>query len=216
MVMTDYRIDLSQFPQTLHRIVKAWYGWQEVYLRKLGKYPGQDQRQPKPWETAAQVFWGARPPELVNESDLVITDGSGERYYVSAQDGVYYIDEEERGRRARYWMFRRLDDAEKGVLFLISQAARPGKYSDSPRYRWNAQGLNPGVYLQKPDPENFPGRVTMTVDHEPVDRGWMGENDAIPFSHAITLTYDQLDNTVREGIPPDWFKVNVVSDSPLV
>jgi hypothetical protein len=153
------------------------------------------------------VFWGARPPEMIDGDDLAITDSSGESYFLSPQDGVYYIDEKERGSRGRFWMFRRLEDAEKGLLFLMSQAARPGKYSDSPRHRWYQQGLNPDVHLHKTDPENFPGRVTMTVDHEPVDRGWMGENDAVPFSHAITLTYDELDDAVREGIPPDWFSV---------
>jgi hypothetical protein len=213
--MTEYRLDLSKFPPELHRIVKAWYAWQEVYLRKMGKYPGQDQRAPKAWESAEQVFWGARPPELIDERELAITDSSGESYYLSPQDGVYYIDEMERGSRGRYWMFRKLEDAEKGLLFLMSQAARPGQYSDSPRYRWSKQGLNSGVYLAKPDPENFPGRVTMTVDHESVDRGWMGENDAIPFSHAITLTYDELNRAVREGVPSDWFTIGVVGDAPV-
>jgi hypothetical protein len=216
MVTTDYRLDLSKFPPALHRIVKAWYIWQEVYLRKLGKHPGQDQRPPKSWETAEQVFWGARPPKMASERDLVITDGSGETYYLSPQDDVYYIDEEERSSRGRFWMFRRLEDAEKGLLFLMSQAARPGKYSDSPRYRWNEQGLNANVHLHKTDPEKRPGRVAMTVDREPIDRGWMGENDAIPFSHAITLTYDELDSAVREGIPPEWFTVNVVSASASI
>ena len=208
--MTDYQVDLSRFPTAMHRIVRAWYCWQGIRLRKLGRRPGEDQRPPKPWETAEQVFWGARPPEMVSEPELAIIDDVEGSYFLVSEDSVYYIDEKDRASRERYWMFRRFEDAEKCLLFLMSQNARPGKYSDSPRFRWNKEGLNPRVSLHKPDPDNFPGRVAMTVDQEPVDRGWMGENDAIPFSHVITMTFDELDRVLRDGISPDWFTVNVV------
>ncbi|ETZ55882.1 hypothetical protein L838_0703 [Mycobacterium avium MAV_120709_2344] len=46
-------------------------------------------------------------------------------FLVLGEDG-YYIDEESRGSRENFWMFRRFDDAEKYMLFLISQEARPG------------------------------------------------------------------------------------------
>jgi hypothetical protein len=207
--MNDYQIDLSQFPPALHRIVKAWYLWQAVNLRKRGSYPGKEQRVPERWETEEQVFWGARPPEMKNDSELALVDDAGLSYYLVPEGAVYYIDEKERGSRGRYWMFRNYEDAEKCLLFLISQAARPGKYSDSPRFRWYQEGLNPKVILNKPDPENFPGRVSLTVDREPTDRGWMGENDAVPFSHAIVMTFEELDADLRQGIPPEWFDVNI-------
>jgi hypothetical protein len=206
--MASYHIDLSQFPPALHRIVKAWYAWQAVYLRKQGTYPGAERRAPERWETAEQVFWGARPPRMTNESELAFIDNAGVSYYIVAEDDVYYIDEEERGSRGRYWMFRNFEDAEKCMLFLISQNARPGEYSDSPKFRWYREGLDPRVSLSKPDPVNYPGRVSVTVDQEPTDRGWMGENDAVAFSHAIVMSYGELDDTLREGIPDDWFKLN--------
>lgn len=209
--MIDYHIDLSQFRPPLHRIVKAWYLWQAVYLRKHGSRPGEEQREPEPWETAEQVFWGTRPPQMVSNSELAFFDDADVTYYLVTADDVYYIDEEERGSRGRYWMFRNLEDAEKCVLFSISQRARPGEYSDSPRFRWYRQGLDPRVSLNKPDPVNYPGRVSMTVDQEPVDRGWLGENDAVPFSHAIVLTYDELDATLREGVPDDWFDLHLIT-----
>ncbi|WP_198157872.1 hypothetical protein, partial [Mycobacterium celatum] len=155
---------------------------------------------------------GARPPEITNDSELALVDNADLSYYLVPDGGVYYIDEEERGSRGRFWMFRNYEDAEKCLLFLISQAARPGKYSDSPRFRWYQEGLNPNVTLRKSDPENFPGRVTLTVDQESADRGWMGENDAVAFSHAIVMTYDELDAALRRGIPPEWFNVNIISD----
>lgn len=198
-------VDLTKLPASLHRIVNAWYQWQKVNLRKVGRVPGGSQRAPKPWESREQVFWGARPPEMTDDNTLVLAVDSEDSYFLVNDNGVYYIDEKERGTRRRYWMFRALEDAEKCLLFLISQSARPGKYSDSPRFRWNAEGLDSRVSLSKPDPENYPGRVSMTVDAEPIDRGWMGENDAVPFSHAITMTYDQLDEALREGVPQEWF-----------
>lgn len=203
--MGDYDIDLSRFPPEFHRIVKAWYSWQAVYLSKRGRYPGGEHRAPERWETAEQVFWGARPPQMTNDHELSFIDDADVSYYLVAENGAFYIDEKERGSRGRYWMFRNFEDAEKCMLFLISQIARPGTYTDSPRFRWYQEGLNPRVSLHKPDPKNYPGRVSLTVDEEPIDRGWMGENDAIAFSHAIVLTYEELDATLREGIPADWF-----------
>src|ERR1700761_1509976 len=211
--MTEYRIGLNQFRPSLHRIVKAWYLWQVVDLRKRETYPGQPQRDPEPWETAEQIFWGARPPQMVSDSELAFFDGGDIFCCLVAEGGVYYIDEAERGSRGRYWMFRNFEDAEKCVLFLISQRAWPGRYSDSPRSRWSREGLDARVSLDKPDPVNYPGRVSMTVDQESSDRGWMGENDAVPFSHAIVLTYDELDARLREGIPGDWFDVHFITDN---
>lgn len=203
--MTDYDIDLSRFPPAFHRIVRAWYSWQVVYLRSRGSYPGERGRTPGRWETAEQVFWGARPPQMTNDSELSFVDDADLSYYLVHENDLYYIDERERASRGRYWMFRNFQDAEKCILFLISQNARPGSYSDSPRYRWYQEGLDSRVSLSKPDPTNYPGRVSMTVDEEPIDRGWMGENDAVAFSHAIVLTYEELDASLREGIPADWF-----------
>ncbi|BCQ10175.1 hypothetical protein JMUB5695_03630 [Mycobacterium heckeshornense] len=209
--LTDYRIDLSRIPPDFHRIVKAWYLWQAVYLRARGSYPGAVRRAPEKWETAEQVFWGARPPQMTARSELAFIDDADVSYFLVAEDNLYYIDERERGSRGRYWMFRNFEDAEKCLLFLISQRARPGRYSDSPRSRWYKEGLHPQVFLHKADPENYPGRVTLIVDEEPVDRGWMGENDAVPFSHAIVLSYEELDAVLREGVPDDWFDLNLVT-----
>jgi hypothetical protein len=126
-------------------------------------------------------------------------------YYLVPQDGVYYVDSQERGARQRYQMFRRLDDAEKFLLIQFSQSARPGKLSDSPVFKWYRAGLAPAVSLHHPDSANFPGRVSLRVTGEPEDRGWMGETDAISFSHVVNVPFEELDRTLRVGIPPDWF-----------
>lgn len=210
--MTDYHLDLTTFPVFLHRIVKSWYVWQEVYLRGHNQFPGQAQRQPKPGETREQVFWGRRPPEMTSRHELALIDDGDVSFYLVCEDNSFFIDSQERGSRDTYWMFRRFEDAEKYLLFLISQGARPGQYTDSPAYRWYQEGLDPRVTLTKPDPVNFPGRVSLRVDQEPTDRGWMGETDAPAGSHVLVLNFEELDSVLRQGIPADWFAINIGGD----
>lgn len=123
---------------------------------------------------------------------------SGEpRYFLVPEDKVFYIEAEERGNRVRYWMFRQLADAEKCLLFLNHQG---GLSPSSPPFRWYRRGLHPRVSLSKPDPENVPGRVSLTVDDEPTDRGWMGVNDAISLSHVLLMSYKDLENELRQHV----------------
>ncbi|BBX99004.1 hypothetical protein [Mycobacterium lacus] len=210
--MPDYQVDLRMFPPSVHRIVRAWYSWQEVYLRKMGSYPGKDEREPRGLETREEIFWGGRPPVMTNDCELRFFDDWELSYYLVFEDDQYYIDRTSRGSRGRYIMFRRFEDAEKYAVFLISQVARPGYYEQSPSFRWYKEGLHPRVALAKPDPVNHPGRVSLTVDQDATDRGWMSEHDAIAGSHVIVLSFDELDATLREGISPDWFSINIVSN----
>ncbi|OBG24511.1 hypothetical protein A5764_08835 [Mycobacterium sp. 852002-51057_SCH5723018] len=133
-------------------------------------------------------------------------------YFVVKEGDAYYIDQKERSSRGRYWMFRRFEDAEKYLLLLISDFARPGEYSDSILFRWYKEGIDPNVSLTEIDPDNYPGRVSLRVDREETDRGWMSDYDATIFSHAIALTYEELDGALREGIPPEWFNFRIVAD----
>ncbi|OBF04705.1 hypothetical protein A5730_16765 [Mycobacterium sp. ACS4054] len=148
---------------------------------------------------------------MMGSHELAFIDDGDVSYYLTWEGGQFFIDSEERGSRRTYWMFKSYDDAEKYLAFLISQMARPGKYSDSPSFRWYQEGLNPMVSLSKPDPANYPGRVSMTADHEPSDRGWMPEHDAIAASHLIVLSFEELDCVLRQGVPPDWFTLNIRS-----
>jgi hypothetical protein len=209
--MNDYYVDLSKFSSPLHRIVKSWYVWQTVYLRRCGSYPGDAQRLHSAFESPEQAFWGKRPPQITGDSEVAFAGDAEICYFLVKENGSYYIDQKERSSRKRYWMFRRYENAEKYLLLLMSDFARPGRYSDSPPFRWYKEGLNSRVTLTESDPENFPGRVSLAVDQERLDRGWMSDHDTIIFSHAIVLTYEELDNAFREGIPPAWFAFNVVA-----
>jgi hypothetical protein len=208
--MTDYPVKLSEFPAFLHRIVLAWYEWEQVYLRKMGRYPRAGIREPLGGAAGDETVRGRRPPEMTNDNELAFIDDGDMSYYLVFADDVFYIDSKERGSRNTYWMFRAFEDAEKYVLFLISQMARPGDYTDSPAFRWYQEGLDPRVTLSRPDPVNFPGRVSLRVDQEATDRGWMAESDAPAASHVLLLSYNQLDSALREGIPPEWFTINFV------
>lgn len=148
---------------------------------------------------------------MIDNETLRFFDDYELSYFLDLGKDGYYIDKQSRGSRKNLWMFRRFEDAEKYMLFLISQAARPGRYTDSPSYRWYQEGLNPRVTLTKPDPINYPGRVSVTVDGESKDRGWMPEHDAVAASHLMLLSFDELDRALRQGIPPDWFSFNVIT-----
>ncbi|WP_156660576.1 hypothetical protein [Mycobacterium sp. 852002-10029_SCH5224772] len=206
--MTDLYINLSEFPPPLHRIVKSWYSWQEIYLRKMGKpLPQSDSGAQK---NIQDLDWGTRPPTMTDSITLRFLDDYELSYYLIIDDNRYYIDKQSRGSRKTYWMFRRFEDAEKYMLFLISQEARPGRYSDSPSYRWYQEGVDPRISLTRPDPVNYPGRVSITVDRESTDRGWMPEHDAVAASHLIVLSFEELDDILRQGIPPDWFSLKII------
>lgn len=209
--MTEYQLDLRSFPPKLHRVVKAWYAWSAARLRARGTSPGSDDRNPATWETAEDVFWGGRPPKMTSENELTFIDDREISYHLVCAGDVYYIDKTSRGSRKRYWMFKRFDDAEKCVLYLISNFFRPGDPTNSIAFRWHQEGLDPRVSLSQPDPANFPGRVSLTVAQEAVDRGWMGRSDAIDFSHALLMDYEELDNALREGLPSDWFSSSFVA-----
>lgn len=199
-------MDPESFPEHLRRLVSAWYTWQRAYLWAHDQRPEENQRPPEEWESEEEVRWGALPPRMNTDSVLTFANPSGEMLYILEEkpDG-FYISTQERGSTKTYWMFRGPADAEKFLLYSIAEEARPGKYSDSPQCRWAREGLDPRVRVQHTDPETYPSRVSLTVDHEPQDRGWMGEADTIGFSHAIVLTFEALDELLREGIPERAF-----------
>jgi len=211
--MNDYYVDLSKFPPHLRRVVKSWFVWQAMYLRARGSYPGDDRRTSAEWESPERIFWGKQPPQIVSDSEVAFSGDAEISYFLVKEDVAYYIDQKERSSRGRYWMFRHFEDAEKYLLLLISDFARPGEYSDSILFRWYKEGVDPNVSLKEIDPDNYPGRVSLTFDQEDTDRGWMSDYDATIFSHAIALTYEELEHALREGIPPDWFNSGIVDDS---
>lgn len=118
-------------------------------------------------------------------------------YFLVPEDDVFYIEAQERRTRGRYWMFRQRSDAEKCLLFLNHQG---GRSPESPLFRWYRRGLHPRVSLSKPDPENAPSRVSLTVDGEPADRGWMDMDDAVSLSHVLLLTYEELEYELRQDV----------------
>ncbi|MBZ4533765.1 hypothetical protein [Mycobacterium avium] len=205
----DLPINLKEFPPELHRIVKSWYSWQAIYLRKMRKPLPQSGA--KVDNSSQTPDWATQPPTMTDKETLRFLDDYELAYFLVLGKDGYYIDKKSRGSRKNLWMFRRFDDAEQYMLFLISQEARPGRYSDSPSYRWYQEGLHPGITLTKPDPVNYPGRVSITVDGEPIDRGWMPEHDAVAASHLMLLSFEELDGALRQGIPPDWFSFNIIT-----
>src|SRR5436305_4004356 len=108
--MTTYHVDLSEFPAALHRIVKSWYGWHNVYLRKSGNFAEPDG--PEETGTPQRISWGGvRPPRMTSADELCFSDDYELAYYLVVENNEYYIEKKSRGSRGRYWMFRRFEDA---------------------------------------------------------------------------------------------------------
>lgn len=128
-------------PDRLKRVIDAWYAWQAARERN-------HQSSTRP----GNLLVGQRPPATFDDGSLAFVDELDVSYYLVPEDDVYYVDSEERGSRKRYWMFRRLDDAEKFLIFQFSQSARPGKLPNSPAFKWYRDGLSPTVLFTIPTP----------------------------------------------------------------
>lgn len=62
--------DVKDIPEAFRDIASSWYMWQRVYLRARHRRPGDRERAPKKWETEAEIVWGARPPQMVDDSGV--------------------------------------------------------------------------------------------------------------------------------------------------
>lgn len=207
--MTTYSINVSLIPPYLHRLVFAWYTWRVVGLRGSGEFPGTSTRVPEPWETTADVFWGRRVPIMGTPQELAVIDAVDLSLYIGSEGEGIYVDQEIRGTRRRKAVFRDVQDAEKYLLLLFSQTERPGSYNQSPDYLWYQNGLAPSVQIRPVDPElEYPQTFYYCVDGH--DRGWMSESDAVSFSHAVLLSYEELESELKKGIPPEWFDFTLV------
>lgn len=196
--------DTNDAREPFSGIASRWYFWQTLYLWAHDRQPGSETRAPKTWETEAEVYWGARPPEMADGSTLSFAHPSGEfMYYLSQESDVFYLAVEERRVQKRYWMFRLLEDAQKYIDCTLSDATQSIRQTDRLWRRWTELGLNSHVTLTYPDVNQYPGRVSLTVDDEPRDRGWMGKSDAVPFSHAIVLSAKELERLLISQFPDE-------------
>ncbi|ETA93548.1 hypothetical protein O982_21955 [Mycobacterium avium 10-5581] len=39
----------------------------------------------------------------------------------------------------------------------------------------------------------------------------MPEHDAVAASHLMPLSFEELEDALRQGIPPDWFSFNIIT-----
>ena len=73
--------DVKDIPEAFRDIASSWYMWQRVYLRARHRRPGDRERAPKKWETEAEIVWGARPPQMVDDRTMSFAHPSGEFFY---------------------------------------------------------------------------------------------------------------------------------------
>ncbi|WP_156920438.1 hypothetical protein [Segniliparus rugosus] len=197
---------MSQFPEALHRTVRQWCVWREIYLRHTGRRIGLLSSDPESFD-----YWYAWPPKMATPTELRLGLASNENSYLVAEDGCFYLESEERGSRGRDMTFTNFPDAEKAVLFSLADVARSVNNLDSLDLLWYREGLHPRVTLTNLEPEKeFSQKFGIIVDQEPAYRGWMTQSGATVFSHVVVLTYEELDARLREGVPPGWFTLELV------
>ncbi|WP_343574749.1 hypothetical protein [Mycobacterium sp.] len=203
--MKKFNVELNLIPPALRRLALTWYRWQEITERKRNKAALMH-----PEDPLRQEYWKYYPPQMRSAHEFRIGDDDFS-YYLVSSEGLFYVDIAQRSARSRNCMFRSFYDAEKYLLFKIADSARLVNGLGYLSALWYQQGLNPRVTLKNLEPnEKYPNKFSLTVDQEPVDRGWMDEMDATAFSHAIFLTYEELDARLREGVPPEWFTLELV------
>ncbi|GAB4997638.1 hypothetical protein JHV666_27350 [Mycobacterium avium subsp. hominissuis] len=120
--MIDLHINLKEFPPELYRIVKSWYSWQTLSLRKMRKPLPQSGA--KVDNSSQTPDWATRPPKMTDNETLRFLDDYELAYFLVLGNDGYYIDKQSRGSRKNLWMFRRFDDAKKYMLFRVCRTDR--------------------------------------------------------------------------------------------
>ncbi|ADG97262.1 hypothetical protein Srot_0783 [Segniliparus rotundus DSM 44985] len=107
-------------------------------------------------------------------------------------------------------MFRNFDDAEKYMLFLLASGAYMMNRLGFLSIEWSNRGVAPWARVENLEPEvEYSEKFSVSIEGESGDRGWMKERDAIIFSQIARLAYEELDAKLREGIPPEWFTLEI-------
>lgn len=197
-------IDLQNFPPDMRRIAGAWYHWQATALRSIGKDIGTVRL---PTGSAEYSFWLANPPRI--DADGLLLDIGDVQYRARPFEDGWSLTKEERGIASERGVLRAFPDVEKYLLYLMGQLPRRTDYTSAPDYRWYQQGLDPRVRLEKTDPAAEYSYMFLFVDEEPTDRGYLGQMDAVTFSHPLVMSYEQIDATYREGLPNEWLSLDV-------
>src|SRR5437764_1176059 len=78
-----------------------------------------------------------------------------------------------------------------------------------PDFRWYREGADTRARLEKTDPTAGYSYISLYIDNEPLDQGYLRQIDAITFSHPLLLTYDQVDATYRDGLPSEWLALEI-------
>ncbi|MFI6997667.1 hypothetical protein [Nocardia sp. NPDC050175] len=198
-------IDLRAFWPETRRGVRSWYEWQAAAMRSRGEFVGRGR---VAGACTEYEFWLANPPRF-NDDRLCLDIGGLEWVTAQAKDG-WLVAKVERDLPSPVGVLRSFVDMEKYLLCLMGGVPYIGELrAMAPGTRWYREGLSPRVRLEKKDPTLDYSDISLYVDDEVVDRGHLGEIDAIRFSHPLVMTYEQVDLSFKAGLPHEWFALDV-------
>ncbi|WP_135234795.1 hypothetical protein [Nocardia sp. CS682] len=199
--MTHAAIDLRIFPSDMRRVVRSWYEWQAASVRSQGKDLGRTRI---PGADPEYEFWLANTPR--SEGARLYLDIGGLSWVVAGSGDGWLLTKDERNLPSPVGELRSFADMEKYLLCLMGGVPYVGRLrAEAPGTRWYREGVHPRVRLEKVDPTLEYSDRLLYVDDEVVDRGHLGEIDAVRFSHPLVMNYQQIESTFKAGLPSEWF-----------
>lgn len=189
----------------MQRVVRSWYEWQAAALRSAGKDIGVARI---PGAAPEYEFWLANPPRF-NDGQLYLEIG-GLKWIVTQSSDAWLLTKDERDLPSPVGELRRFEDMEKYLLCLMGGVPYAGQLrAAAPGIRWYREGVDSRVRLEKVDPASEYSDRILYVDDEVVDRGRLGEIDAVRFSHPLVRSYDEVDSIFKSGLPQEWFTLDI-------
>ncbi|WP_330182172.1 hypothetical protein OHB26_38595 [Nocardia sp. NBC_01503] len=151
-------------------------------------------------------YWLANPPRV--DGQALLFEIGGMNYRVEQSSSGWALTKEERGLTSMLGSLRNYEDVEKYLLRLMGGVPQRAERTSSPDYRWYREGVDPRVRLEPTDPTAEYSYMSLFVDDEPLDRGSLKPSDATKFSHPLVMSYEQVDQIYREGLPDEWFTID--------
>ena len=187
------------FPEPLRRVVACWDYWEQVAsTARLARSEAIAQTgRPVPVPTmpvgprmSPTGEFGLFTPQIV--------------YILAQTPNGYRIDVQDRGARSPWAEISDFYDVEKFLVWRIGDMVRR-EYGLRPLsavfYEVDWQG---GTRAEPVDPDAT-RLVRLYLEDDPQPRALLGLASAIPFSHVLQLSLDELNQHLRTRIPPQAF-----------
>ncbi|MEU7142894.1 hypothetical protein ABZ942_25850 [Nocardia sp. NPDC046473] len=144
------------------------------------------------------------------KNDQLCIEIGGLKWIVAQSRDVWLLTKDERDISSPVGQLRNFDDMAKYLLCLMGGVAYTRQLrAAAPGIRWYREGVDPRVRLEQADSTLEYSDRLLYVDDEAIDRGHLGEIDAVRFSHPLVMTYEEVDSVFKSGLPQGWFELDI-------